>query len=274
MRRLELQLEMSKKGLWALPIRELQFAQESSMKMVRSPIVTAFVTALFALLGIGSTVVLANTVAVSQLAGVLSVQKPDGSIRVLSPKSEISSGDVLSTQRDSFAEIKFSDGAKVTLKPNTSVKIETFIFQEAEPAKDSFVYGLLKGGLRAVTGLVGKRNPDAYRLGTATATIGIRGTTFTADDCISSECLAADGGRVAQGVIVGVQDGEFVASNQAGSQNFLAGQFGMMDSAERRPRFLSTDPGLQFAPPASFIQSLNTGSALNAGRSLECVVRR
>ena len=274
MRRLELQLEMSKKGLWALPIRELQFAQESSMKMVRSPIVTAFVTALFALLGIGSTVVLANTVAVSQLAGVLSVQKPDGSIRVLSPKSEISSGDVLSTQRDSFAEIKFSDGAKVTLKPNTSVKIETFIFQEAEPAKDSFVYGLLKGGLRAVTGLVGKRNPDAYRLGTATATIGIRGTTFTADDCISSECLTADGGRVEQGVIVGVQDGEIVASNQAGSQNFLAGQFGMMDSAERRPRFLSTDPGLQFAPPASFIQSLNTGRALNAGRSLECVVRR
>ena len=274
MRRLELQLEMSKKGLWALPIRQLQLAQESSMKMVHFPIVTAFVTALFASLGIGSNAALANTVSVSQLAGVLSVQKPDGSIRVLSPKSEISSGDVLSTQRDSFAEIKFSDGAKVTLKPNTSVKIETFIFQEAEPAKDSFVYGLLKGGLRAVTGLVGKRNPDAYRLGTATATIGIRGTTFTADDCISSDCLTPDGGRVEQGVIVGVQDGEIVASNQAGSQNFLAGQFGMMDSAERRPRFLSTDPGLQFAPPASFIQSLNTGSAVNAGRSLECVVRR
>jgi hypothetical protein len=217
---------------------------------------------------------MANTGTVSQLAGVLSVQKADGTVRVLSPKSEISNGDVLNTQRDSFAEIRFSDGAKVTLKPNTSVKIENFAYQEAEPAKDSFVYGLLKGGLRAVTGLVGKRNPDAYRLGTATATIGIRGTTFTADDCINSECLTADGGKAEQGVIVGVQDGEIVASNQAGSQNFLAGQFGLMDSAERRPRFLSTDPGLQFAPPASFIQSISTGSAVNAGRSLECVVRR
>ena len=225
-------------------------------------------------MGVMAGVAGASTGTVSQLAGVLSVQRPDGSIRVLSPKSEISSGDILNTQKDSFAEIKFSDGARVVLKPNTSVKIENFAFQEAEPAKDSFVYGLLKGGLRAVTGLVGKRNPDAYRLATATATIGIRGTTFTADDCINSECLTADGGKVEQGVIVGVQDGEIVATTKAGSQNFLAGQFGLMDSAERRPRFLSTDPGLQFAPPASFIQSINTGSAVNSGRSLECVVRR
>ncbi len=235
---------------------------------------TFFVMALTASTGWVPGAVLANTGTVSQLAGVLSVQKADGSVRVLSPKSEISNGDVLNTQRDSFAEIRFSDGAKVTLKPNTSVKIENFVYQEAEPSKDSFVYGLLKGGLRAVTGLVGKRNPDAYRLGTATATIGIRGTTFTADDCISTECATADGGTAERGVIVGVQDGEIVASNQAGSQSFLAGQFGMMDSAERRPRFLSTDPGLQFAPPASFIQSISTGSAVNSGRSLECVVRR
>jgi hypothetical protein len=224
--------------------------------------------------GFWVSVASADTATVSQLAGVLSVQRADGSVRVLSPKSEIAKGDVLVTQRDSFAEIKFSDGAKVTLKPNTSVKLENFTYQENEPGKDSFVMGLLRGGMRAVTGLMGKRSPDAYSVNTETATIGIRGTTFTADDCINSECLAADGGRIEQGVIVSVQDGEIVASNGAGSQNFLAGQFGLMDSAERRPRFLSTDPGLQFAPPASFIQSLNTGGVVNSGRSLECVVRR
>ena len=36
---------------------------------------------------------------------------------------------------------------------------------------------MVKGGLRTVTGLVGKRgNQNAYRIGTATATIGIRGS--------------------------------------------------------------------------------------------------
>lgn len=56
--------------------------------------------------------------AVTQLAGTLSVKKPDGSIRILSSKSEIQSGDTLNTQKDSYAQIKFADGAQITLKPN------------------------------------------------------------------------------------------------------------------------------------------------------------
>src|SRR5687767_15056486 len=130
-----------------------------------------------------SGAVLAASGTVSQLSGTLSVQKADGSVRILSQKSGIENGDTLNTQRDSYAQIKFPDGAQITLKPNTSVKIERFNFVENQPQQDSFLYGLVKGGLRAVTGLVGKRgNPDAYKVGTATATIGIRGTTFGTDD--------------------------------------------------------------------------------------------
>ena len=211
---------------------------------------------------------------VTHLSGTLSSKGAVGASRVLAVKSEVNEGDLLTTETETYARVKFVDGAEIVLRPGTQLRVAAYSFQESKPQSDSAFFSLLKGGLRAVTGVVGKRNPDAYRLGTATATIGIRGTTFTADDCINSVCPTADGGTAEPGVIVGVQDGEIVASNQAGSQNFLAGQFGMMDSAERRPRFLSTDPGLQFAPPASFIQSISTGSAVNSGRSLECVVRR
>jgi len=212
---------------------------------------------------------------VAQLSGTLSVQKPDGSVRILSQKSQIQSGDTINTQRDSYAQIRFPDGAQITLKPNTSVKIEAFNFTEAEPQSDNFIFGLLKGGLRAVTGLVGKRgNSDAYKLGTATATIGIRGTTFGADDC--SGAAGGQGGcaGIPPAVYVSVSDGEVVASNNAGSVSFLAGQFGQIENRDRLPRFLSSDPGLQFTPPASFIQSITGGTALNTGKSLECVVRR
>jgi hypothetical protein len=213
----------------------------------------------------------ANSGTVTQLAGTLSVQKADGSVRILSQKSEIQQGDTVNTQKDSYAQIKFGDGAQITLKPNTSVKLEAFSFSQEEPAKDSFLYGLVKGGLRAVTGLVGKRgNADAYKLTTSTATIGIRGTTFGADDC-------TDGGEPCQGleagVYVSVSDGEIVASNNGGTTSLVAGQFGLINSRDRQPRFLSTDPGLQFTPPASFIQSISGGSAVNSGRNLECVVR-
>jgi len=94
---------------------------------------------------------------VTQLSGTLSVRKADGSVRILSQKSDIQPGDTINTQRDSFAQIKFGDGAQVTLKPNTSVKLENFNFNQAEPQKDSFIYNLVKGGLRAVSGLIGKR---------------------------------------------------------------------------------------------------------------------
>ena len=227
-------------------------------------------------LGLLSGVALANTGTVTQLSGTLSVQKSDGSVRILSQKSEVVSGDTVNTQKDSYAQIKFSDGGMITLKPNTSVKIQDFHFKQEEPQKDSFVFGLVKGGLRAVTGLVGKRgNQDAYALGTATATIGIRGTSYGADDCITTPCpKPGSNENLEPSVYVSVTDGEIVATNNAGSQNFLAGQFGAISDRNSRPRFLSTDPGLQFTPPATFIQSIMTGAAVNAGKSQECVVRR
>lgn len=215
--------------------------------------------------------VLASTGTVTQLSGTLSVRKADGSVRILSQRSTIESGDTINTERESFAQIRFSDGGQVTLKPNTSVKIEAFRFAEEKPQEDSFLYRLVKGGLRAVTGIVGKRSRDKYELGTATATIGIRGTTLSADDCVNSrdrEC-----GRLEPGVYVGVADGEVVVRNGQGELGLSAGQFGLI-APNQRPLFLSTDPGLQFTPPATFIQSVMAGSVVNSGKNLECIVTR
>ena len=213
----------------------------------------------------------ADTGTVTQLSGTLSVRKADGSVRILSQRSQISSGDTINTQQDSYAQIKFSDGAQLTLKPNSAVKIDNFKFAEEKPAEDSFLYSLVKGGLRAVTGIVGKRSRDKYELGTATATIGIRGTTLSADDCVSNR--SGDCSRLDSAVYVGVADGEVVVRNGQGELGLTAGQFGMI-SSNQRPLFLSTDPGLQFTPPATFIQSVMAGSVVNTGKSLECVVTR
>jgi hypothetical protein len=215
----------------------------------------------------GPAAVFANGT-VTQLSGTLSVKKADGSVRILSQRSQIESGDTINTERDSYAQIRFTDGAQVTLKPSTAVKIDSFKFTEDKPQEDSFLYSLVKGGLRAVTGVVGKRSSDKYQLGTATATVGIRGTTFNADDCVSNECA-----RLETGVYVGVSDGEIVVRNGQGELGLAAGQFGLI-APNQRPLFLSTDPGLQFTPPATFIRSVMAGSVVNSGRNLECVITR
>jgi hypothetical protein len=219
----------------------------------------------------GSSAVLASTGTVTQLSGTLSVKKANGSVRILSQKSQIESGDTLNTEQESFAQIKFSDGAQLTLKPNSAVKIESFKFSEEKPQEDSFLYSLVKGGLRAVTGIVGKRSKDKYQLGTATATIGIRGTTLSADDCVNTR--TADCARLDAAVYVGVSDGEVIVRNGQGELGLTAGQFGLI-APNQRPLFLSTDPGLQFTPPATFIQSVMAGSTVNSGKNLECIVTR
>jgi hypothetical protein len=213
----------------------------------------------------------ASSGTITQLSGTLSVRKADGSVRILSQRSTIESGDTVNTERESFAQIRFSDGGQVTLKPNTSVKIQSFRFSEEKPQDDSFVYRLVKGGLRTVTGLVGKRSKDKYELETATATVGIRGTTLSADDCLNDR--GGDCSRLDAAVYVGVADGEVVVRNGQGDLGLAAGQFGLV-APNQRPLFLSTDPGLQFTPPATFIQSVMTGSVVNAGKNLECIVSR
>jgi FecR protein len=205
---------------------------------------------------------------VTQLSGTLSVRKADGSVRILSQRSQVENGDTLNTERDSYAQVRFTDGAQITLKPATVVKIDSFRFAEDKPQEDSFFYSLVKGGLRAVTGQVGRRSPENYKLGTATATVGIRGTTFNADDCVSQQCA-----RLESGVYVSVSDGEVVVRNAQGELGLAAGQFGLI-AANQRPLFLSTDPGLQFTPPATFIRSVMAGSVVNTGRNLECSISR
>ena len=133
----------------------------------------------------GAPLALANKGQVTHLSGVLSAKKPDGTIRVLAERSEVGTGDVLTSEKNTYANIRFSDGSQMTMKPASSVKVEKFAYLQDKPAEDSFAVTLLQGGLRLVTGIVGSRSRAKFQVGTQTATIGIRGTTFNVDDCLA-----------------------------------------------------------------------------------------
>lgn len=126
---------------------------------------------------------------IGNMSGALVVQRTDGTIKVLAPKAEIFAGDLLITAKDSYAQVNMNDGTQMTMRPNSNLRIEAFQFRKDDPKEDNVVLRLLKGGFRTVTGLIGKRgNADAYRLHTATATIGVRGTDFTSRLCATKDC--------------------------------------------------------------------------------------
>ncbi|MCC7456787.1 MAG: FecR domain-containing protein [Nitrospira sp.] len=185
---------------------------------------------------------------VTHLSGTLSVTRPDGSARILSRRSEVVAGDVLSTQRDSYAQINFTDGSAMTLRPNTQMKIEDYKFTEERPQEDSSFFRLLKGGLRTVTGLIGKRgNQDAYRIGTSTATIGIRGSSGDTMDCTQGcEGVTANADRLPRGLYHATYTGSYIITNEQGSITVGEKQFAVVESPTAPPRILLKDPGLNF----------------------------
>jgi hypothetical protein len=213
--------------------------------------------------------VAAQDATVMQVHGTLSVKRADGSVRILSQRSQVASGDTLSTAAGSYALIRFRDGAQVLLKPGTAVKIDGYSFSDDKPQEDLFTYSLLHGGLRASAGTIGRRSSAKYTL--ATASGGVRGQTFSVEDCVTGggeQCATRE-----RAIYVQVMDGNAAVGNAQGEIGLSAGQTGLI-TPDQRPLFLSADPGLQFTPPPTFIRSVMAGSIVNTGRNLECAITR
>lgn len=103
----------------------------------------------------------------------------DGKTRDLSRRSPVYSGDRLLTARSANAQVKFTDGAIVALKPSTELSVDEYAYEEGGLQK-AFM-SLVKGGFRTLTGAIGKTDQADYRVTTPVATIGIRGTLYDLD---------------------------------------------------------------------------------------------
>lgn len=208
------------------------------MQLIQSLKLTS-ATLIAAALLFSADLAFAAAAVVTNMNGTISAQKADGSVRLLSQKSEVNVGDVLTTEKNSFARLKFTDGGEITVRPETTITIDNYTFEETRPEQDSFVFGLLKGGFRTITGLVGKRgNRDAYRANSPTATIGIRGTDY------GSLLCQANCGKLPDGQYIDVKQGKINVSNRAGALDVEVGQFAYVKDADTAPVLLPGDPGL------------------------------
>ena len=107
--------------------------------------------------------------------------------------------DLLRTGAASNLQVRFIDESIVSLKENSELRIDDFRFSGKEDGNERGFLSLLKGGLRTVTGLVGRANHANYRLSTTTATIGIRGTDYAATLC-QGDCRNGDGSLAKDGL--------------------------------------------------------------------------
>lgn len=212
---------------------------------------------------------------VTHLSGLLTVKRADGTSRVLSVKSEVQEGDTLSTEQETYARVKFADNGEVVLRPRSQLKVEAYAYNQAKPESDNVFLNMLKGGMRAVTGLIGKRSRNSVTYGTATATIGIRGTHFGALIC-QNDCAGiptATGNPPENGLHLDVTDGAIVVRNSAGEQVINSGQFGFVRSPTTPPVVVPPQQGIQVTMPMSVSQNAGTGRGVGKAKENECAVQ-
>ena len=178
----------------------------------------------------------------------------DGSTRTLKDGDDVFPGDALTVGDDSYLDIDFSDGGRILLRPDTSFQIQEYHFDpDAHPGTDedsgepllppatparpeNAFFKLVKGGLRAVDGLIGQTHHENYGIETPVATIGVRGTAFEVrycgDDC-QDEADAT--GAPANGLYTAVSEGSIDARNDAGESVIPAGESSYVQTRHFRP---------------------------------------
>ena len=233
-----------------------------------------FTLALSTALGSGSAYAAAAG-ELTLLSGRATAAMPNGTIRSLNKGDPVFAREFISTESNSFANIKFADGGAVLIKPNSRFHIEQFAYNQlaqkektasgatAAPAASAAAapsrafFRLLKGGFRAVSGLIGKADRAEYRISTPIATIGIRGTDYTAVLC-DAVCASDPVIKESAGITTDPQDG-LVASVTAGGIGVTPKSAQSMSSL-RTYRAIAQALGLQ--PTAGWVKTATRSPCL------------
>lgn len=221
-------------------------------------------------------------------SGEVKVKSKRHNKTVLKRGSQVWPGDVVTTGKDSSVQIRAGDGSFISLKQNSKMVLAAHKHTGPTEEQHSSIE-LVKGGMRAVTGLIGKNKPDNFRIKARGSTIGIRGTEFVVQICDKKECNQAKPGEkkipAKSGVYVGVVTGAItVEKNQKkveldASLNVVLGvsmgvakdkyQFVHIDDKpaekEEKPEILKEQPKILakvMAPPAPTEKKTKDGKVI------------
>ncbi len=112
-------------------------------------------------------------------AGTVEAVAADGAVRKLRRRSQLFEGDTVRTGTRGRTQVRFTDGALLSIRPNTLIRVDQYRFANNDTT-DVKALTLTSGSFRTVTGRIGRTNRTAYRVSTPLAVIGIRGTDWEA----------------------------------------------------------------------------------------------
>jgi hypothetical protein len=155
---------------------------------------------------------LAAGAVITSTTGTASVQTGQAPARPLRTGDQVAQGDTVVTGPNSAVVMKFDDGQVVAMTANSRMQITNYQYNPATES-GNVLLSLVTGGMRAITGLIGRRAPSQVAYRAATATIGIRGTDITVATSEGNVVVTVNNGTISfefQGQRLVINAGEAV----------------------------------------------------------------
>lgn len=204
-------------------------------------------TARFVLIGVVLWLSLVSSLAawaapevIGRLTEAQGVVELNGSVAATG--AELRLGMRVITGVDGRAVLTFADGQTVLLVPNSVFWIKDYRYARNQPRENRSTMELLKGGMRFISGTMAKETPEAVKIETPVATIGIRGTDFTV--ALGSMCLL-------------VREGVIIVTAAGRSLVVKAGQIVFVQDARTPPRLV---PPPELRAPCPIPQDAGVGT--------------
>lgn len=208
-------------------------------------------------LGSPGLLLAAGSAQVDFLVGSVQTSSPTGVERRLSKGATVVSGETIRTAVDSRVHLRFDDGAVVALQPQSEFRLDDYHFSGKPDGQERGFFSLMKGGMRTITGLIGREKRDAYRVTTSVATIGVRGTEYTLLYTGADNLAIATG----EGAIEVCNEGgcEVLTS---GESAVVKGKAGAIERGDFRPQLVPPQPIALLLPQFSTSEYKNTDGAV------------
>ncbi len=116
---------------------------------------------------------------VKVVQGVAWVERP-GARTPATPGVRVWPGDVLWTEGGALLGVTFRDGTRLTLGADSRVAVDEYVFSPAD-GRFASVFRVARGVIAYISGKLAELAPEAVRVETPVAALGIRGTRFVAE---------------------------------------------------------------------------------------------
>ena len=167
----------------------------------------------------------------------------DGVRSAIAAGDLVFSGDTLLTGTESRLQWRTNDGGLFALRPNSEFSVDAYQYDAVKHSGRSF-FSLAKGGFRTLTGRIGKKDHDSYRVTTPVATLGVRGTHYVVQLCLAGASTGAGCVGVVPGLYLATIAGTVLLGNSADMIQVGAAQSAFVGTLSAPPMLLRSAPGM------------------------------